>query len=174
MHLEHTLPLFVLLLLTFVSPTMGQQQSEDPIGDVAADMHVVVGHLKRRDTGERTQAAQQNVIKRLDALIVMLEQQRQQLRNSGRVNPRPSRPAADSTVRSGPGGTGDLHAPREDGDRWGALPPHERDRITRSLNDGFPAHYRQVLERYYRWLASEEPAPTESTPANPPLDQSGS
>lgn len=146
-------------------PLWGQPPNDDPIGDVAAEMHVVVGHLARRVTGETTQTAQRKVVNKLDLLIEQLEQQQQQLRNSGRVNPRPTRPAADSTVRNGPGGSGALHAARRDGDQWGELPPHERDRITQSLDNGFPAHYQKVLERYFRWLASEDKPPTE-TPAD--------
>jgi len=62
---------------------------------------------------------------------------------------------------------GDLHAAQQQGKKWGELPPHERDRITQSINEGFPAHYQRILERYYRRLATEEPvqnAPTVDAP----------
>ncbi len=63
-----------------------------------------------------------------------------------------------SNVRTGPGGMGDLHGTRDQGDRWGQLPPHERDRILQSLTEGFPPHYQAILEAYYKRLAIEKRA----------------
>lgn len=60
-------------------------------------------------------------------------------------------------VIGGPGGIGDLHAPRDAEKKWGELPPQERDRILQSMTEGFPAHYQRILERYYRRLAEEKP-----------------
>jgi hypothetical protein len=44
------------------------------------------------------------------------------------------------------------------------LPPHQRDRIVQSLTEGFPAHYQKILERYYKRLAEETPAPADGEP----------
>ena len=52
---------------------------------------------------------------------------------------------------------GDLHAAKSGGKKWGELPPHQRDKILQSLTEGFPAHYQQILERYYKRLAEEKP-----------------
>ena len=62
---------------------------------------------------------------------------------------------ADSTIKGGPGGSGDLHAAKKKGKNWAELPAKERDRILQSQTEGFPAHYQEVLKRYYRRLAEE-------------------
>ena len=51
-----------------------------------------------------------------------------------------------------------MHAPKSGGKKWGELPPHQRDKILQSLTEGFPVHYQQILERYYKRLAEEKPA----------------
>lgn len=51
-----------------------------------------------------------------------------------------------------------MHAARQKGKNWGELPPKERDRILQSRNQGFPANYDKVLERYYKRLAEEKNA----------------
>jgi hypothetical protein len=85
---------------------------------------------------------------------------------------------ADSVIIGGPGGSGDLHSARDQGDQWGQLPPHQRDRILQSLTEGFPAHYQRILERYYRRLAEEAPDSDEDggqtlpPPTAPPADGS--
>src|SRR5262249_43458322 len=66
-----------------------------------------------------------------------------------------------SNIMSGPGGMGDLMSVRDQGNRWGDLPAHERDRILQSLTEGFPPHYQAILEAYYKRLATEKP--TEAT-----------
>ena len=47
---------------------------------------------------------------------------------------------------------------RRNGAAWGQLPAHKRQEILQSMTEGFPAHYQQILERYYRRLAEEKPA----------------
>jgi hypothetical protein len=65
-------------------------------------------------------------------------------------------------IVGGPGGSGPLHAPPRNGAAWAELPPHKRQEILQSMTEGFPAHYQQILERYYRRLADEKPAGDES------------
>src|SRR5262249_3555431 len=83
-----------------------------------------------------------------------------------------TRPLADSVIRSGTGGIGNLTDPRASNKDWAKLSARERDRILQSMSEGFPAEYRIVLERHYRRPAEEKtvtssaPRPTE--PATPP------
>ena len=70
-------------------------------------------------------------------------------------------------IVGGPGGSGPLHAARRNGNAWGQLPAHKRQQILQSMTEGFPAHYQQILERYYRRLAEEKPAGEESADAAP-------
>ena len=137
----------------------------DPIGDVAIDMKIAANQLGKRTTDKPTQKPQAEAVEKLDKLIAELEKERDSM-NGTSSNPNPSDPAKSSTVRGGPGGQGDMKGPKEQGDRWAQLPPHERDRILQSMTEGFPAHYQNILEAYYKRLATEKPADT-SAPAKP-------
>lgn len=139
----------------------------NPLEDVTREMKTASDHLGKKATDKPTQKAQEEAVLKLDTLISELEKRRSQLGNG--ANPNPTRPATDSTVRNGPGGMGDLHGARMEGDRWGELPAHERDRILQSLTEGFPPHYQAVLEAYYKRLAVEKKAeePDLSLPTKP-------
>jgi hypothetical protein len=138
-----------------------------PLEDITHDMKVSANHLSKKTTDKPAQEAQDDAVAKLDKLIAELEKERSQMGNSS--SPNPSRPATASTVRSGPGGMGELHGTRNQGDRWGELPPHERDRILQSLTEGFPAHYQAILEGYYKRLAVEKRAdePEDAPPPAP-------
>ena len=148
------------LLLSGSIPAFAQDAGDDPIGRIALDMEEVVIDLSGMSTGQPTQESQKKIVGKLDKLIEELEQQSQSMQG-GASGPNPSRPAADSVIKGGPGGMGDLHAARRMGKQWAELPPHERDRIVQSMTEGFPAHYQKILERYYRRLAEEKPAGSE-------------
>lgn len=130
---------------------------EDPLADISGEMTVVVRDLSELETGKPTQQKQGAIVGQLDKLIAELEKQCEACRGGGASGANPTKPLADSMVIGGPGGIGDLHAPRQGGKKWGELPPHERDRILQSMTEGFPAHYQRILEKYYRSLAEEKP-----------------
>lgn len=127
-----------------------------PLEDVTQEMKVATNHLSKKTTDKQTQKPQEEAVSKLDKLIAELEKERQQLGNG--VNARPLIPANSSTIRNGPGGMGDLRGAKEQGNRWGDLPAHERDRILQSLTEGFPPHYQAILEAYYKRLAVEKRA----------------
>ena len=131
----------------------------DPLTDIALDMDAVVADLSVQETGPPTQETQSTIVKKLDALIEQLERELQAAAGSG-SGANPQRPLQDSMIIGGPGGMGDLRAPRELGKNWGELPPKERERILQSLTEGFPPHYQRILEHYYRRLAAEQSAST--------------
>jgi hypothetical protein len=144
-----------LIALPVVAVRADLPESQDPLGDVALDMHSVVKKLTKLNTGKPTQETQKEVVAKLDKLIEELEKQCANCQG-GQKGPNPSKPLQDSIIKNGPGGSGKLHASRDDGKNWGELPPHERDRILQSMTDGFPAHYQGILERYYKRLAEEK------------------
>lgn len=131
-----------------------EDASGTPLEDVTQEMKVATNHLSRKTTDKQTQRPQEEAVSKIDKLIAALEKQKKAL--GGGLNNNPAKPANASTVRKGPGGMGDLHGAKEQGNRWGDLPPHERDRILQSLTEGFPAHYQAVLEAYYKRLAVEK------------------
>ena len=152
--------ILVLGLMVFSSHSLEAQElsQDDPLGDITIDMSVVLRDLSKLSTGKPTQKTQKIVVKKLDELIVRLEKECAACRGGGASGANPTRPLADSVVVGGPGGIGDLHAPRDGDKKWGELPAHQRDRILQSLTEGFPAHYQQILQRYYRRLAEEKPS----------------
>lgn len=151
--------LVVVLVLPLVSAGSAMAQDEefylDPLGEVIVDMQVAGGRLGKLLTDKPTQRKQQDAVAKLDALIELLERRRRQGMGGGGM---PLEPLDDERIVSGPGGSGPLHAERRNGATWGELPPHKRQEILQSMTEGFPAHYRQILERYYRRLADEKPA----------------
>jgi hypothetical protein len=156
-----------------------EQAAGNPLEDITQEMKVATNHLSKKTTDKLTQQPQADAVSKLDKLIAELEKEKMSL-GSG-VNPNPSMPANSSTIRTGPGGMGDLHGAKEQGNHWGDLPAHERDRILQSLTEGFPAHYQAILEAYYKRLAIEKKAEEGETtpkepkanvkPANPPMAQ---
>jgi hypothetical protein len=151
-------------VLTFAGSASAQEITGHPLTDIAFDMNIAVRRLAKNMTDETTQQVQTDVVGRLDALIKLLEEQQQQF-GRGRSGARPRDPARASMVMQGPGGSGPLRQARKDGKHWAELPPHERDKIMQSMTEGFPAHYQNILESYFKRLAEEKPAEAE-----PPAD----
>jgi hypothetical protein len=140
------------LLATIPAPAA---LAQNPITPIAGKMSGVAGQLSEQKTGRPVQAKQSEIVQDLDTLIAELEKQCQACRNGIKRN-NPTRPLADSVIRSGTGGIGDLSNPAETEKDWAKLSPRERDRILQSMSEGFPPEYRTVLERYYRRLAEEK------------------
>ncbi len=126
-----------------------------PLDDVIADMQMAGGRLGKLLTDKPTQQKQQDAVDKLSALIKLLEERRRQ---GGGMSANPQEPAGDSVIKAGPGGSGPLHDANRNGRGWGRLPDHKRQQILQSMTEGFPPHYQQLLERYYRRLAEEKPA----------------
>ena len=143
--------------ITVSSSSVFAQDDErvNPLEDVTREMKVAAGHLSKTATDKPTQKAQEDAVLKLDKLIVELEERK---KRRGNGDGDPTIPAEESMVRKGPGGDGELRPAKMQGDRWGELPAHERDRILQSLTEGFPPHYQAVLEAYYKRLAVEKKA----------------
>jgi len=139
------------LLACIFCTNAGAQPS---ITGVSVKMTGVAGELAKTRTGEPVQIEEKSIVHDLDELIAALEKECANCRGVKRNNP--TRPMADSVIRSGTGGIGDLVDPRESNKDWAKLSGRERDRILQSMSEGFPPEYRLVLERYYRRLAEEK------------------
>jgi hypothetical protein len=152
----NTMALAAAIVLLSLQSGRAQEEDElDPLGGVIADMQVAGGRLAKKLTDKPTQLKQKEAVEKLDALIKLLEERRGQ--QGSQVNPNPEKPAEESTIRTGPGGSGPLHAARRNGNAWGQLPAHKREQILQSMTEGFPAHYQPILERYFQRLAEERP-----------------
>lgn len=72
----------------------------------------------------------------------------------------PASPAQDSTLKGGPA-EGDVDQKAQGpGEDWGDLPAKERAAAMAELAKDLPAHYRELIEEYYRKLA-EDPNSTD-------------
>ncbi len=156
---------------------LARAQEEDemaPLDGVIADMQVAGGRLGKMLTDKPTQQKEKEAIDKLGALIKLLEERRGQ--NGGQSSANPDKPAEDSIIKAGPGGSGPLHDANRRGRSWGQLPAHKRQQILQSMTEGFPPHYQKILERYYLRLAEEKPAgeaPEDPTVKPTPSAKSG-
>jgi hypothetical protein len=137
----------------------GAASAQTSITAISFKMAGVVDDLAKTETGGSVQTRQKRIVRDLDELIAALEKECQACRGGVKRN-NPSRPMADSMIRSGTGGVGPLVEPGKSEKDWAKLSDRERDRILQSMSEGFPPEYRTVLERYYRRLAEEKGAAT--------------
>jgi len=131
-------------------------RAQPSISGISSQMTGVAGELAKTRTGEPVQTQEKTIVRELDELIAALEKECANCRGMKKNNP--TRPMADSMIRSGTGGIGSLVDPRQSNKDWAKLSGRERDRILQSMSEGFPPEYRLVLERYYRRLAEEKTA----------------
>ena len=134
-----------------VMPDPDPAEMMDRVANHMDDIH---GLLTDKRTDAPVQAKEKQVTEDLGLLITALEKQCSGEGNGG--NPNPTQGLKKSKLAGGPGGVGDLHDPKASDKQWGALKPKDRDQILQSKTDGFPAGYENLLQSYYRRLATED------------------
>jgi hypothetical protein len=105
---------------------------------------------------QKVRKVEDGVIESLDKLIKDLEeQQRRQQQSASSGSLQPSQPAQESRILGGkgPGEVTKKDVGNKDG--WGNLPPKQRDEAMQQIGREFPSHYRDVIEQYFRKLATE-------------------
>ncbi len=130
---------------------------EDSLDHIARRMDDIERRLDLGRAGPKVRTIQDGVIKSLDKLIKDREaqQQQQQQQASQGGNMQPQSPAPDSTPMAGKG-KGEVTR-RNLGNQagWGNLPPKQREEAMQQIGREFPSHYRDVVEQYFRKLATE-------------------
>jgi hypothetical protein len=132
---------------------------DDTLDHIARRMNDIRRRLDLGHGGKKVRTVEDGVIESLDKLIKKLEEQQQQSAASQANNIRPSQPAQDSTPMGGKG-AGEVtkrHIGSQSG--WGDLPPKEREETLQQIGREFPAHYRDVIEQYFRRLATDDGQP---------------
>jgi hypothetical protein len=129
---------------------------DDTLDHIARRMDDIRRRLDLGRAGPIIQKEEDGVIESLDKMIKKLEkkQQEQQARGNS-SSTRSASPAQDSRIMGGkgPGEVTKKNIGSESG--WGDLPPKQREEAMQQIGRGFPAHYRDVIEQYFRRLAAE-------------------
>ncbi len=131
---------------------------KDSLDEVSRLMDDIQRRLNFGRAGTRVRDEEEDVIAKLDKMIEDLEKQRQQAQQaSGSANGtlQPSKPADDSHAMGGkgPGNVDQKRLKNEAG--WGNLPPKERQEALQQISKDLPAHFRDVIEEYFRKLARD-------------------
>lgn len=129
----------------------------DSLDEISRMMNNVGRRLGFGRAGKRVRTEEEEIIAKLDKMIEELEKQQQQQQGGGGAGSgsAPSSPMQDSSPAGGRG-SGDV-ADRDlgTGSPWGDLPARERQETLQDITKDLPAHYREVLEEYFRKLARE-------------------
>ncbi len=128
---------------------------DESLDHVARRMNDVRRRLDIGRAGKQVQVVEKGVVDSLDRIIKKLEQQQQQQSSQSGGGGQSSKPMQDSQLPS-------MRAPMKVDQRdigsqsgWGDLPAKERERALQQIGRDFPAHYRQLIEQYFRELADE-------------------
>ncbi len=131
----------------------------DTLDHIARRMDDIHRRLDLGRAGPKVRGIEDGVIDSLDKLIKRLEDQQQQQSGGGGGGIQSGAPASDSQIV---GGKGPGNVDRKDiGDKsgWGSLPPKQREEALQQIGRDFPAHYREVIEEYFRRKAATEKQP---------------
>jgi hypothetical protein len=154
---DHVLPRRYASLARLVQADLAGLKDES-LDHIARRMDDITRRLDLGRGGPKTREVEDGVIKSLDKLIEEIEKQQAASAGAmgmGQGSLRPISPAQDSVPMSGKG-PGNV-TPKNIGDSsgWGDLPAKQRDEALQQIGKDFPAHYRDMIEQYFRKLASE-------------------
>lgn len=128
---------------------------DESLDHVARRMNDVRRRLDIGRAGKQVQVVEKGVVDSLDRIIKKLEQQQQQQSSKSGGSGQGSQPMQDSQLPS-------MRAPMKVDQRpignqsgWGDLPAKEREQALQQIGREFPAHYRELIEQYFRELADE-------------------
>ncbi len=132
---------------------------DDSLDHVSRRMDDIRRRLDLGRAGQKVRKVEDGVIASLDKLIEELEKQQQQQQSSGSGGgPQPTQPMQDSRLAR-QNAAGDVERRKVGATAgWGDLPAKEREEAMQQIGKDFPSHYREVIEQYFRKLASEESA----------------
>jgi hypothetical protein len=158
-----------------------QALEDDSLDHIARRMNDVTRRLDFGHAGKKVRGVEDGIIASLDKLIKEMEdrtnqmnqmQQNQQQqgeqnrdgqRNGQRQrNPndpegiRSRSPATESRIARGRGPGEVKSKPIGNKSGWGDLPPKDREEAMQQVGKEFPSHYRDIIEQYFRKLASDE------------------
>jgi hypothetical protein len=127
---------------------------DDSLDHIARRMDDIRRRLDLGRAGKKVRTEEDGVIASLDKMIEEMEKQQQQQQSAG-GSMQPSSPMQDSRIAplKGPGEVEHRNIGNKSG--WGDLPAKQREQALQEIGKDFPPHYRDVIEQYFRRLASE-------------------
>jgi hypothetical protein len=133
---------------------------DESLDHIARRMEDIRRRLDLGRAGKKTRDVEDGVIASLDKLIEEMEQQAQAAAaaaagGAGGGGQMPIAPLPDSMPLGGKGPGNVDKKPVGNGDGWGNLPPKEREEALQQIGQEYPAHYRDMIEQYFRKLATE-------------------
>jgi hypothetical protein len=151
-------------------PRRYSQTAELMQTDLAALKDESLDHIDRRmrdvdarlDTGaagKKVRGVEDGIIASLDKMIEEEEKRQQEAAASSQMGPgsrRSSSPAPDSGLLKGKGAGDVAKKPIGNKANWGDLPAKERQEALQSIGKEYPSHYRDVIEQYFKRLATDE------------------
>jgi hypothetical protein len=135
--------------------------SLDGLDDIGRDMRHSKHRLKVAKGGKKTQAIQDEILKKLDKKINDLEEKANPNSNSNtqtKTTPKKvDNPLEDlRTVDATGKGIVDDKKLKVIADSWGTMPPKDKLKVIHDLTKDLPARYRIIIEDYFRALANVE------------------
>jgi tetratricopeptide (TPR) repeat protein len=135
---------------------------EDSLDEISRIMTDVTRRLDLGRTDEEVKKHEQKIIDKLTKLIDKIEDQQQQQQQQqqaaggqGGGQGGQGSPMDDSRI-AGASGNGDVDRKNiEELDRWGNLPPAQRQQALQQISRDLPTHYREAIEAYFRKLATD-------------------
>ncbi|HEX4128562.1 MAG TPA: hypothetical protein VHZ24_00880 [Pirellulales bacterium] len=107
--------------------------------------------------GKHVREIEDGVIASLDKLIEDMEKKAQQQSMAGASSGGSATPMQQPRLAPAQGAGEVDHKRIGNSSGWGDLPPKQREEALQQIGKDFPAHYRDVIEQYFRKLASEAP-----------------
>ena len=153
---QTTIPRRHLELAKLLDHELKQMQEKENPENIARKMNDVRRRLGKGKTDDDTQQSEGDILKDLDELIEKIQKQSQKQGNGeGDQGQQANNPADDSRIlkQKGPGNV-DRRDFNNDG-QWGDLPPKEREEALLKIDKEFPANYRDIIERFFKEMASE-------------------
>ncbi len=139
---------------------------EDSLDEISRLMNDVQRRLDLGRSGKIVRDQEQQIVDKLDKMIDKIEQQiqeqqkkqqQQQQQSQEQQKQGQNKPMEDSRNAEN-SGQGDVD-PKNIGKRsgWGDLPPAQRQEALQNITKDLPSHYREVIEAYFKALATENP-----------------
>lgn len=136
------------------------KQDFTDLDDISRDMLKVKDKLLNGYAGKATQKEQDLIVKRLNKLIEEAEKKKKGKGDGedGKDDSNPGgvagRPAEQSQILED-SGKGDVNnkAVRKLSEKWGSMPPRERQQALQELTQGMSARHREAIENYFRNLS---------------------